>query len=1241
MDADPDRALQEYRKALETLAGIPVPARSGPWVGEADLALRRLYRLAETTGEFSSAGPVLERWMEKEAAGDANLAALARYSAGLASLHQGGDPAAARKIWSPLGSLSGWWVIGPFDNERGGGFEREFGPETAQEAASREGRLYRADPDAAYPGKVRQVSWRKIPFEPLCGWVDLDALFRPNDETLAYALTHVESDAEQPAALRLGSDEGLKVWVNGQPVLTRHIRRERAFDQDAAGVRLRKGWNWILLKVTEEKGAWMFHARLTRPDGSPISGVREGSPPAGAAPGTSGEAGEVNCALGARERLEEAGRLESRSQYLLGALLHEIHPHDRGKHPDRELLRAAISSREGPVPAIYHYLFGLSCAGESEDTPDRDENAWREAMEAASSSSPPSLRATLDLARYYQDTFGNYIRSEQYLERVLNVREDHLEARLLLAAIQAGRGFPEGRVALEKEYLRSMASGFPRGIHPDLLRSAASRLLSEGHLEEGERALRELLSRNHLDYRSRVLLTRALLARGRPEEALSLLEEGARIAPLATGPYTERARILGGLDRSGEALAAIDEALRIAPEDHNILLLRGKALRRLGREEEALRTWERALAIQPNFPDLQEHVKFLKSHRDEFSERYRVDTGSIVAAALEAPAGGEDPVRVLLDFTAVKVNRDGTVKEFRQFVARAMNDRGVRVLDRHSTLYARGEQRVEFEAARVYRKDGRIEEARLKVFGGSPGKWEGWSRAVIDLPPVDVGDVIEVQHITEDLRPSFFGDYFGRRISFRSEFPISQETFILEAPEDRKLHFHQRNLSLVPEVRRNDPEGTVVYTWTRRNTEALRPEPGMPPREEIDPILEISTFSSWNAFATWYWNLIRHQYELSPQIRAKVEELTTGLSGEEEKIRAIYDFVTAEIRYNMWEFGVYGFKPYNADAIFTRRFGDCKDKATLLCTMLGAAGIQAYPVIIRATLDRGDEDLTMPMVNHFNHCIAYAPPSGNRQGMFLDGTAEHNALNEVPAMDRGARVLVVEKGDGQILQVPWNRPEELGLEEEVQAAIEKDRSARLQVRNRARGDYAAQIRSYFEVPGQRKTKLERMFGALFAGAAIEEEHFSDLANRSIPVEFQVSLRAPSFVSSTPEGEVIPVLDDFFQMARQFAELGDLEKRRFDLILGAPSRSALSVVYLLPEGYRIRALPESQVLSGRFGKLSLEFRQEDRDGRKIAVMKRVIEITAPRVSLADYPEFRELAATLARLQTEKIVIEKIQ
>ncbi len=1263
MAAEPAAASERRRQALDALLEIPVAERSSPFrLAEAELAVRRAFDASQEAGNLAALLPSIERWSRAEAAGDANLSALARYVWGQAAIRagQGGIDGAAN-IWEPLGFLSSWWLAGPFDNERGGGFSTAYGPEEDDQAAAAAGKLSRPDPERSYPGKVRPVAWRKLPATPIAGLVDLDGLLRPNDEALAYLLTHVESDREQAAALRLGSDEGFRVWVNGNLVGSRDVHRPLRWDQDALAIRLRKGWNTILVKVSEAKGSWRFRARLTTRDGAALEGWKEGLAPEDAAPTPAPTSAEVaqtqqlpagQLPAGPRDLLRKAietsgAAVEGHDAHLIGTLLLEAHAHDRGEHPDRDFLdRAAAAGAK--TPARWSYDRARSHVREAENEADLDHNDWREALDVARTADPPSLRASLDLARYYLDSFGNVARAERLVEEVLKARPESVEGLLLLGEIEERLGFPRGDDRVREALARRFdAPQSPAAGSPQHIRSVAGHISRRGRVDDAVRLLQGLIERDRLDSEARRVLVELHLTRGRSKEALDLLQEEERLEPFDIDVRRRRARVLDGLDRLPEAAEALDAALEIAPEDHELLRRQGLLIWRLGRKEDAFRAWDRALALQPNFPELREHLDHVRGKKDEFTERYRRDATGEIKKALEqavdpafsAAARGGEPVHVLLELTAVRVHVDGTVKRLRQTVRRVMNDEGIRLLDRHSTPYSRGEQRVEFKTARVHRKTGAVEEAALRVHGERAGGEADWTLASIDLPPASVGEVVEVVHTTEDLRQSFFGDYFGVREVLREDNPVAERTFILEVPAGRKFHFHQRNLDLKPAVRSDDAAGSIIYTWTLRDVPARRPEPGMPPPAEIDPVVEVSTFESWAAFNRWYWNLIHRQLELTPAISAKVAELTSGKTGEMEKIRAVYDFVSAEIRYNAWEFGVHGFKPYNTATVFTRRFGDCKDKANLLCTMLGAAGIRAFPVLIHATDDRWDEDLSIPIIQHFNHCIAHVPGSPERPAIYLDGTATRHSVDELPGMDRGAQVLIVGEEQGRVERVPWNRSEETRMDEELQVSIEPDGSAKLSLRARARGDLAAHLRALFEVPGRRRVELERMLGARFAGAVVEKESFSDLSDRSKPVEFEAAFRVPAFTSRAPEGEVVPPVEDFFGIARQIGHLGGLDERRHDLILGSPARSSLRAVFHLPPGSRAKSVPADREIAGRFGRFSLKHERGREGDRATLAVSLLLETTAPRVARADYAEFRKLAAAVARLKDEKMILEK--
>ncbi len=589
---------------------------------------------------------------------------------------------------------------------------------------------------------------------------------------------------------------------------------------------------------------------------------------------------------------------------------------------------------------------------------------------------------------------------------------------------------------------------------------------------------------------------------------------------------------------------------------------------------------------------------------------------------------------MLLELTVVEVNQDGTTQEFSQTVIQILNDRGVRLYDRFPVYYARGEQQVEFKKGRVYHADGTVSDAELRRFGGGNGRSRG--RASVDLPPLTKGDVVEVEFLREDLKQNFFGDYYGSREVFQRTVPIAEKTFILRVPEGRRFSFHQRGFDVSPTKTTQPDSATVTYSWTARNIPKLEPEPGMPPATEVSPVLEVSTFETWDAFSNWFWNLIRNQFETSPEIRRKVRELTSGAEGERAKIRAIYNFIVTEIQYNAWEFGVHGFKPYNAATIFARRFGDCKDKATLMTVMLREVGIASYPVLIYGTGNRGAEDLTLPLINHFNHCITYIPSDAGRSSFFLDGTAAHHRLEELPSMDRGARVLVVTPEGGQIQDVPWNKPGSLGLSEETVVSIDSDLSARFRTRVEISGDYAVYVRGAFEIEAQRKTELEKIFSRRFASCTVEGQEFSDLRSLDQPVSFSVDVVVPRFVVEAPEGLALRSEKDFFGTSSQLAAVGALEKRIFDVLVGNPRRSVLRTVYELPKDLKVKSLPDAQRRQTRFGSLSIEYTAK---APNRVVVRREIEITAARVDTGDYSEFREFASVLKQLEDARVLLER--
>ena len=141
------------------------------------------------------------------------------------------------------------------------------------------------------------------------------------------------------------------------------------------------------------------------------------------------------------------------------------------------------------------------------------------------------------------------------------------------------------------------------------------------------------------------------------------------------------------------------------------------------------------------------------------------------------------------------------------------------------------------------------------------------------------------------------------------------------------------------------------------------------------PMLVVTTDPSWQHFSKWWAELTAPQLEATPEIKAKVKELTKDAKTDDEKIKALYDFVAQDIRYRGLGVGPRtGYTPRKANETFTSRWGVCRDVSILLTSMLREAGIQAYPVLTNV----GDPVLPKIAYDGFNHAIVAMPNKARR-----------------------------------------------------------------------------------------------------------------------------------------------------------------------------------------------------------------------------------------------------------------------
>jgi hypothetical protein len=418
----------------------------------------------------------------------------------------------------------------------------------------------------------------------------------------------------------------------------------------------------------------------------------------------------------------------------------------------------------------------------------------------------------------------------------------------------------------------------------------------------------------------------------------------------------------------------------------------------------------------------------------------------------------------------------------------------------------------------------------------------------------------------------------------------------------------------------------------------------MPPITEISPAVEVSTYKDWTAFGKWYWGLVRKQHEPGPEVQKLSAELCRDAKTETDKIRAVYNYVVTDIRYVAWEFGVHGYKPYRAEQIVARKFGDCKDKATLICALLAEQGITAYPVLVRAEVARGQQDLGLPLISHFNHCIAWLPAGKDRPELWLDGTAQYCSADALLDTDRGARAAVITPDGAVVKDVPPSTPESNATGDEFTLTLGADGLARGTVRATAAGDRSMICRSTFQKAEYRSKILSRLYGRRHQGAAVVGVTCSDLKDLNAPVRFRYSVDLPGAARRSGEGWTLELPEDPLRgvlgyggkdelFAEHFTSYASGTKREHDVVLPAAWQHTARYEINLPEGLAPAALPADAKIESEFGKLAITRKLE---GNKLIVDK-LVALAAVRVPAAKYAKFREFCLEVDRAESEKITL----
>jgi len=313
-------------------------------------------------------------------------------------------------------------------------------------------------------------------------------------------------------------------------------------------------------------------------------------------------------------------------------------------------------------------------------------------------------------------------------------------------------------------------------------------------------------------------------------------------------------------------------------------------------------------------------------------------------------------------------------------------------------------------ACEIRRPDGQIEQLDPdnihEATGKAPEGYNAPSQKLFSLPHAEPGSILHVR--MQRTQKHFPLPHMFEEVALSADIPIVALKVDISVPEKSAFHFKFiHRASSDPIVSRTNYGST--YQWQFQNIPAA-------PQEPLDtegdaPRLAVSTFPDWGAFADWYRRLIRESDAMTPELEAQARDLVKDAKTDQDKIAAVTQFVT-NFRYVSIPLGVNSYRPHAAANVLKNRYGDCKDKANLLNTLLKSLGYKASLVLV-PRFTQAYEDLPGFA---FNHAISQVQLNGKT--LWIDSTDDVCRIGLLPPGDPGRKVLVINDSTNALTELP-------------------------------------------------------------------------------------------------------------------------------------------------------------------------------------------------------------------------------
>jgi len=618
------------------------------------------------------------------------------------------------------------------------------------------------------------------------------------------------------------------------------------------------------------------------------------------------------------------------------------------------------------------------------------------------------------------------------------------------------------------------------------------------------------------------------------------------------------------------------------------------------------------------------------------------DPKAILAAAEQIPAG-EQSVILLLDESTYSFDDAGRCVSTQRIVYRIAGDSAIDSWGTINAPWAPWYQERPKIRARVITKDATVHELDESAVIEAPAPEESLdifsdNRIIrAPLPAVAVGSVIE-QLITHEQKSTLADAGISDIVTFGSWVPVRKTRVVLDAPASLDVKLVNNTAPHVEPVKTtaDGKQHIVIEGGPYEPIENI--EWGLPSDISPLPYVAFSTGKSWQDLAQRYSAIIDQQIGTGDSVEKLAREAIGNTKDRREAITRLLAFIQKRVRYAGVEVGESSIIPRTPQTVMTNRYGDCKDKATLLVALLRAAGYPANVALLRAGHDF-DTIHGLPGLGMFNHAIVV---SGD---LWIDPTDEYSRAGDLPVMDQGRFALIASPKTTDLATTPVTESKtNYTVETRIFKMVEEGKATVLEITEPKGGDESSMRRFYVSSDRKKyRESVEQYAKGYYSAKALKNLDASDAHDLAKPfrLELEISEAGRGIAMDGEAAVAIPiggVADNMPWILRRprTDKDDDEEKKKKDLrvhdfVMPMPFVREWRYRILPASGFETRALPQNETKELASATLTKEFTKEN-DGTVVATIR--FDSGKKRLT-AD--EFEALRKALKTLDDEKPLV----